>query len=177
MDYIKSFPLIIISFVTLNSFAEDTKTEATSNQQPLLERASIEQESLELDRVQVESKEESPSEIGVDKLLKVPGSGNDPLRAISSLPGVTFGSGARAAPAVRGSSPKDNRYIIDFIPVGYIFHTDNSSILNDNSIKDFSLDAAAFPARYHDATGAVISANSRDPYFCLLYTSPSPRDS
>ena len=63
----------------------------------------------ELDAIQVESKEESASEIGIDKLLKVPGSGNDPLRAISSLPGVTFGSGARAAPAVRGSSPADNR--------------------------------------------------------------------
>lgn len=119
---------------------------------------------VELDTVTVESKEESASEVTVDKLLKVPGSGNDPLRAIGSLPGVTFASGPRAAPAVRGSSPADNRYLIDFMPVGYIFHTDRSSILNDNTIKDFSLDSAAFPAQYHDATGAVISANSRDPY-------------
>lgn len=119
---------------------------------------------VELDTIKIQNKEESASEITVDKLLKVPGSGNDPLQAISSLPGVTFAGGETSAPAVRGSSPADNRYLIDFMPVGYIFHTDNSSILNDNSLKDFMLDSAAFPAQYHDATGAVIAANTRDPY-------------
>lgn len=146
---IKNLSLLALSLISFNSTANDSKAV---------------DEALELDIIQVESKEESQSAIGVDKLLKVPGAGNDPLQAIGSLPGVTFGTGPRAAPAVRGSSPADNRYIIDFIPVGYIFHSDSSSILNDNSIKDFSLDAAAFPGQYHDATGAVISANSRDPY-------------
>lgn len=149
MDSIKILSLLMLNLITLNSSAADTNIQETA---------------LELDAIQVESKEESQSEIGVNKLLKVPGAGNDPLQAIGSLPGVTFGTGPRAAPAVRGSSPADNRYLIDFIPVGYIFHSDSSSILNDNSIKDFSLDAAAFPAQYHDATGAVITANSRDPY-------------
>lgn len=146
---IKNLSLLALSLISFNSTANDSKAV---------------DEALALDIIQVESKEESQSAIGVDKLLKVPGAGNDPLQAIGSLPGVTFGTGPRAAPAVRGSSPADNRYIIDFIPVGYIFHSDSSSILNDNSIKDFSLDAAAFPGQYHDATGAVISANSRDPY-------------
>jgi len=149
MDSIKILSLLMLNLITLSSIAADTNIQETA---------------LELDAIQVESKEESQSEIGVNKLLKVPGAGNDPLQAIGSLPGVTFGTGPRAAPAVRGSSPADNRYLIDFIPVGYIFHSDSSSILNDNSIKDFSLDAAAFPAQYHDATGAVITANSRDPY-------------
>ena len=149
MDSIKILSLLMLNLITLGSIAADTNIQETA---------------LELDAIQVESKEESQSEIGVNKLLKVPGAGNDPLQAIGSLPGVTFGTGPRAAPAVRGSSPADNRYLIDFIPVGYIFHSDSSSILNDNSNKDFSLDAAAFPAQYHDATGAVITANSRDPY-------------
>jgi hypothetical protein len=170
MDSIKTLSLLFTGFITFNSVAADTDIQTNSDQLQNVEFDSAEPvvaakfDALELDRVQVESKEESASEIGVDKLLKVPGAGNDPLQAIGSLPGVTFGSGPRAEPAVRGSSPADNRYLIDFIPVGYIFHTDSSSILNDNSIKDFSLDAAAFPAQYHDATGAVISANSRDPY-------------
>ena len=149
MDSIKILSLLMLNLITLSSIAADTNIQETA---------------LELDAIQVESKEESQSEIGVNKLLKVPGAGNDPLQAIGSLPGVTFGTGPRAAPAVRGSSPADNRYLIDFIPVGYIFHSDSSSILNDNSIKDFILDPAAFPAQYHDATGAVITANSRDPY-------------
>lgn len=119
---------------------------------------------VELDIIKVQNKEESPSEVTIDKLLKVPGAGNDPLQAIGSLPGVTFSGDDTSDPAIRGSSPADNRYLIDFMPVGYIFHLDGSSILNDNSIKDFMLDSAAFPAKYHDATGAVIAANSRDPY-------------
>jgi outer membrane receptor for ferrienterochelin and colicin len=121
-------------------------------------------EIVELDAIKVQHKEESVSEVTLDKLLKVPGAGNDPLQAIASLPGVTFAGGDTSAPAVRGSSPADNRYLIDFMPVGYIFHTDSSSILNDNSLKDFMLDSAAFASQYHDATGAVIAANTRDPY-------------
>jgi len=123
-----------------------------------------ESEVVELDSIKIQIKEESATVITVDKLLKVPGAGNDPLQAIASLPGVTFAGGDTAAPAVRGSSPEDNRYLIDFMPVGYIFHLDSSSILNDNSLKDFMLDSAAFAAQYHDATGAVIAANTRAPY-------------
>jgi hypothetical protein len=118
----------------------------------------------ELDNVRITAKDEPLAEISTKKLLRVPGSGNDPLRAIEALPGVTFTTGRRAEPAVRGSSPDDNRYIIDFMPVRNIFHFDGSSLLNDNVIKDFKLEAAAFDAQYNDATGAVIEANSRAPY-------------
>jgi hypothetical protein len=118
----------------------------------------------ELDNIRITAKDEPLAEISTKKLLRVPGSGNDPLRAIEALPGVTFTTGRRAEPAVRGSSPDDNRYIIDFMPVRNIFHFDGSSLLNDNVIKDFKLEAAAFDAQYNDATGAVIEANSRAPY-------------
>ncbi|WP_286716133.1 TonB-dependent receptor plug domain-containing protein [Thalassolituus sp. UBA2009] len=124
-----------------------------------------ETEAIELDTVQISGKEEKLTEISTEKLLKIPGSGNDPLRAIESLPGVTFTGGRTSAPAVRGSSPDDNAYIIDFIPVGYIFHTDSSSILSDNVVEDFTLETAAFPAQYNNATGAVIDATSRSPYY------------
>jgi outer membrane receptor protein involved in Fe transport len=118
----------------------------------------------ELDNIRITAKDDPLNEISTKKLMRVPGSGNDPLRAIEALPGVTFTTGRRAEPAVRGSSPDDNRYIIDFMPVRNIFHFDGSSLLNDNVIKDFKLDAAAFDAQYNDATGAVIEANSRAPY-------------
>ena len=117
-----------------------------------------------LDNVQVQAQDAPLTEINTEKLLKVPGAGNDPLRAIESLPGVVFANGNRAEPAVRGSSPADNAYIIDFLPVGYIFHLDTSSILNDNVVKDFTLEAAAFGSEYNNATGAVIDADSRLPY-------------
>ena len=99
-----------------------------------------------------------------ERLLKVAGAGNDPMKAIGSLPGVTFSGSAGAAPAVRGSSPQENLYLIDFLPVGYIFHVDGSSIMSDNTIGDFKLDSSAFSARYNNSNAAVIEANSRDVY-------------
>ena len=118
----------------------------------------------ELDDIRITAKDDSLTEISTQKLLRIPGAGNDPLRAIEALPGVTFSTGRSAEPAVRGSSPDDNLYIIDFMPVANIFHFDGSSLLNDNVIQDFKLEAAAFDAQYNNATGAVIEANSRAPY-------------
>lgn len=122
-------------------------------------------ENVQLDTVEISGKQEPLTEISVEKLLKVPGSGNDPLGAIGTLPGVTFAGGRTSEPAVRGSSPDDNEYLIDFIPVGYIFHTDSSSILSDNVIEDFRLETAAWGPQYNNATGAVIEATSRAPYY------------
>lgn len=113
--------------------------------------------------IEVIGQREILTEVAPRKLLKVAGAGNDPLRAIESLPGVVFSSGRESEPAVRGSSPSDNAYYVDFFPVGYVFHTDSSSILNDNAIGDFSLKTAAFGPEYSGATGAVIDASSRAP--------------
>lgn len=96
------------------------------------------------------------------KLLEMPGTLGDPLGAISALPGViTPASGG--APAVRGSSPSDNRYYIDGMPAGYIFHQFNTSILDENVVQDFQLHSAGFGAQYSDATGAVFDIRLRDP--------------
>lgn len=118
----------------------------------------------ELDDIRITASEDTLTEISTEKLLRMPGAGNDPLRAIEALPGITFSTGRNSEPAVRGSSPKDNLYIIDFMPVKNIFHFDGSSLLNDNVIQDFKLEAAAFDAQYNNATGGVIEANSRAPY-------------
>lgn len=117
-----------------------------------------------LDTLQITAKDDPLGEISTQKLIRMPGAGNDPLRAIEALPGVTFSTGRNSEPAVRGSSPDDNLYIIDFMPVANIFHFDGSSLLNDNVIQDFKLEAAAFDAQYNNATGAAIEANSRAPY-------------
>lgn len=113
--------------------------------------------------VEVIGQRETLTEVTPRKLLKVAGAGNDPLQAIESLPGVVFSSGRESEPAVRGSSPNDNAYYIDFFPAGYIFHSDSSSIISDNAIQDFSLKAAAFGPEYSGATGGVIVAESRSP--------------
>ncbi|MBM0107387.1 TonB-dependent receptor [Steroidobacter sp. S1-65] len=104
------------------------------------------------------------------KLLKVPGGFGDPLQAIYSLPGVVATDEAGGAPAVRGSGPQDNAFIVDFLPASYIFHDFGHSIFNENLIRDFGLKAAGFGSRYGRATGAVFDVSLRDPRIQPLRT-------
>lgn len=98
------------------------------------------------------------------KLLKVPGIAGDPLAAIYSLPGVVMAGGDEGGePAIRGSSPDDNAYYIDFMPAGYIFHTFGPSIFNENLVGKFDLHPAAFGAQFGEATGGVVDVTLRDP--------------
>lgn len=106
------------------------------------------------------------SEVDEDtkKLLKVPGIAGDPLSAVYSLPGVVMAGGDEGGePAIRGSSPDDNAYYIDFMPAGYIFHTFGPSIFNKNLVQKFDLHAAAFNSEFGEATGGVIDVRLRDP--------------
>lgn len=97
-----------------------------------------------------------------EKLVTMPGALGDPLGAITALPGV-ISPAKGGAPAVRGSSPSDNRYYIDGLPASYIFHDFNTSILDEHVIQDFQLFSAGFGAPYSNATGAVFDVRLRDP--------------
>lgn len=130
-----------------------------------LAASSAHADEVQLDTVTTTSSDAIEAAPKIEKLLKVPGAGNDPLRAIEALPGVVFGNGREAEPAVRGSSPSDNAYYLDFLPVGYLFHNDGSSILNDALVEGFDLYPAAFGPECNGATGAVITSQSRSPYF------------
>ena len=72
-----------------------------------------------------------------EQLMSVAGIGNDPLSAVYSLPGIIYAGGDTGSPAVRGSSPDDNAFYIDDMPVGYIFHLFGDSIFNENLVQDF----------------------------------------
>lgn len=124
-----------------------------------------EEDVAELSTINVQGQQQTGPEITTDKLLKVPGSGGDPLKAVEALPGVVLGGfGPFSIPAVRGSNPNDNVYITDMLPVDYVFHNDGGSTYNDNLIERFSLKAGAWDAQYHDAMGAVLATKLRDPY-------------
>ena len=105
-------------------------------------------------------KHSEPTEL-TEQLLKVPGTLGDPLSAVFSLPGVLETDDGKAA--VRGSSPRDNAFNIDFLPAGYVFHDFGNSIFNENLIRDFGLQAGGFGAEYGDANGAIFDVSLRDP--------------
>ncbi|HEY7773762.1 MAG TPA: TonB-dependent receptor [Marinagarivorans sp.] len=96
------------------------------------------------------------------KLVDVPGAIGDPLSAVFSLPGVVP-SGNGGEPAVRGSSPADNLYTVDFLPAGYIFHNFSSSIFSEYILQDFQLYSAGFGPSYSNVTGATFDITLRDP--------------
>ncbi|MDK1287284.1 TonB-dependent receptor plug domain-containing protein [Pseudoalteromonas umbrosa] len=105
-----------------------------------------------------------------EKLIEMPGALGDPLRAVFALPGVVAAGGSMSEPAVRGSSPSDNMFEVDFMPAGYIFHDFGSSIFNRHIIQDFQLYSAGYGAGYSNATGAVFDVTLRNPKYQPITT-------
>jgi hypothetical protein len=152
--------LLLLSFA-LPVIATETSSEK-SNEETAQKK--IAEEGIEV--IQVTSRRnQANSEMTeqTEQLMSVAGIGNDPLSAVYSLPGIVYAGGDTGSPAVRGSSPDDNAFYIDDIPVGYIFHLFGDSIFNENLIQDFSLHPAAFGSEYGNATGGVFDVKLRDP--------------
>jgi hypothetical protein len=97
------------------------------------------------------------------KLLKVAGTFGDPLKALAALPGVLQPSEGGGEPAVRGSSPDDNSFLVDGLPAGYVYHDFGNSIFNEDIVRDFGFAAAGFGARYGEASGALFDIGLRAP--------------
>ena len=148
--------IFILGMLSINQVIAQT--------QPPTENSSQE-DVAELSTLNIQGQQDIGPKISTDKLLKVPGAGGDPLKAIEALPGVVMGGfGPFSIPAVRGSSPEDNIYITDFVPVGYVFHNDGGSTYNSNLVEDFQLKAGAWGPEFNDALGAVMNTHLRDPY-------------
>jgi hypothetical protein len=141
----------------------------------LAQQVTVESEANEIEEVEVvgSSQKMGPTQMTTEtrKLLSVAGSAGDPLSALQSLPGVTSGSDDDSKPAVRGSAPEDNTYLIDFIPAAYVFHIFGDSIFNENISQSFDLYPAAYSSRYGNANGAVIDVKLREPRNQPLETS------
>ena len=126
-----------------------------------------------IERLQVTSqRSDVMAEITEDaqKLVAMPGALGDPLQAVFALPGVVVAGGDMSAHAVRGSSPDDNLFEVDFMPAGYIFHDFGLSIFNKHLIQDFQLHSAGYGAGYSDATGAVFDVSLRNPRYQPITT-------
>ena len=121
-----------------------------------------------IERIQVISqRSDVMAEITEDaqKLVAMPGALGDPLQAVFALPGVVAAGGDMSAPAVRGSSPDDNLFEVDFMPAGYIFHDFGLSIFNKHLIQDFQLHSAGYGTGFSDATGSVFDVSLRNPRY------------
>ncbi|MGH1365229.1 MAG: TonB-dependent receptor [Calditrichia bacterium] len=95
-----------------------------------------------------------------EEIRRSPGSANDVLRAIATIPGVSNSGGEYAAYSVRGSSPRDNLILVDNIPFEKVVHFDGSpneyedaqgggfSIFTPYLIEEAEFQGGGFSARY-----------------------------
>jgi hypothetical protein len=129
-------------------------------------RSAVAEEGAEApDEVVVRGRSGDPTEPTplTEKLLKVAGTFGDPLKALAALPGVLQPGEGGGEPAVRGSSPDDNSFLVDGLPAGYVYHDFGNSIFNEDVVRDFGFAAAGFGARYGEASGALFDIGLRGP--------------
>ena len=92
----------------------------------------------------------------------LPGSGNDALKALQSLPGVAripFGLGGLV---LRGASPRDSNVYLDGIEVPLLYHFGGlASFYPSSMLDELEMVPGGFSAEYGRAQGGVIRMRSR----------------
>lgn len=98
-----------------------------------------------------------------DELVEVPGTQEDVLKAIQTLPGVVTAGSLNGQLLVRGSGPNDNQYYVDNIPIGYPYHFGIVSTLDSNLVKDLDFYEGGFGPQFPNSLGGLVDVTQRDP--------------
>jgi hypothetical protein len=118
--------------------------------------------------VVVESLRPSPDltrhTVDSEMVRDTPGNYDDAVRLVQGLPGVAVQrefSPSAGDLAIRGSTPGDNRYLVDGVEVPYLYHFNQyASVLPAQQIGHLEMYPSNFGVRFGDAVGAVIDAHS-----------------
>ncbi len=109
---------------------------------------------------------EKVSKISLSKseLINAPGSQGDPLKVITSLPGIVESSESSSKVYMRGSDENDNSVWVNNAPVGYLYHFGGfHSTINPSLVEDINIFLGGFPVEYGDKLGGVIDVKLRAP--------------
>lgn len=155
--YLKTLSKLTVTMSLFSAFYSIANDQADANTKQ------GEETEKKVEKIRVLGNRDAGIELSSEKILKVPGAGNDPIRAVESLPGVVLANGF--APAVRGSSPNDMYYQTDDVPVGNVFHNDAASTFHPNLIQSFELKTGAWESSFTDAIGGVIATKLKEPEF------------
>ena len=103
------------------------------------------------------------------ELRNVAGTQGDPIKMIETLPGVIknvngelFASDHNAF-FVRGSSGAENSFVMQRLPVDYLYHLWGISIINPTLVDNFNIFLGGFPVDYKDVLGGVVDIQLRKP--------------
>lgn len=102
-------------------------------------------------------------QITAKEALEIPGSNGDPLKALKTFAGVTSSDNDNAEMIIHGSKPRETRFEINHLPLGYVFHLGGlHSVINPNTTKQIDAYLGAFDVSYY-GMGAVIDITPQYP--------------
>jgi len=151
--------VLAAGFETLIESVPQDRTKITLYLKPFV----IESEGL---KVTAERLTEKTSKLTLSnaELTRTAGSGGDPLKAITALPGIIATSENSAEVYMRGSNGNENIAWVNNAPVGYLYHFGGfQSTINPALIEDINVFLGGFPVQYGDALGGVVDAKLRAP--------------
>lgn len=101
-------------------------------------------------------------DVPVEEIRTLPGSGNDTLRALQSMPGVArvpFGVGGLI---LRGASPRDTKVYLDEIEVPVLYHFGGvASFYPSAMLESVEMQGGGFGAAYGRGHGGVVTLASK----------------
>ncbi len=154
-----SIKILAAGFETLVKSVTKKEVDITLYLTPFI----IESEGLEVTAERLVEKT-SKLTLSTAELAKAPGTGGDPLKAITTLPGVVVASEGSAEVYMRGSNSNENITWVNNAPVGYLYHFGGfQSTINPALIEDINIFLGGFPVQYGDALGGVVDAKLRTP--------------
>lgn len=101
-------------------------------------------------------------DLGAALLRTLPGSGNDALKALQSLPGVARVPYGLGGLALRGSAPRDSLVYLDGVRVPILYHFGGlASFYPSTMIQSLQLEGGNYSARYGRGQGGLVEVTSR----------------
>jgi outer membrane receptor protein involved in Fe transport len=102
--------------------------------------------------------------VTAERVAKIAGANNDPLRAVETLPGVARPPLGETLLLVRGAGANDSVVMVDGTPVLLLYHIGGlQSFLNPALLDRVDFYPGNFSARYGRAIGGAIDARLRGP--------------
>lgn len=114
--------------------------------------------------VQAGQREARPVQVKTEFLGKIPNTMNDPIRAISFLPGVTVQSDLNVRPYVRGGNSDQTQVVENGIPLLQPYHVGGVfSVFNASTIESIDLFRENFPVEDPGALSGVVEMQAKRP--------------
>lgn len=107
--------------------------------------------------------EVSQQSLSRDEILRVPGTGGDPVAALQTLPSVLPVFPGAANVVVRGSAPDDTKSFFDRLELPFVFHLGGlGTVIPTRALEGIDFYPGGFSSLYNDAIGATIQLRSEN---------------